>query len=101
MRHSKIFRRADGSRIKVVAEFLCDYSQTTYKVTVLTCEKGKRTWRDVSEKISNRDRYKTRKEREELLLKYQLELVSSEEIMQVKLELWELLNPMLIKEDEL
>ncbi|MCP4356295.1 MAG: hypothetical protein GY793_11870 [Proteobacteria bacterium] len=97
MRHEKIIRREDGSRIKIEVSVYMDGhggGKPRYDFTVTLCEKGKRTFKGVHNfdydytwrAMSMEDRKKYCKN------KY-LEYVSTEEVNQAFLELWEMLKP--------
>ena len=94
VRFEKILRREDGSRVKVIIIWSSssnrDYPR--YHVIVERCAKRKRTWLDVTYEdyrfslLSREDKH--RKRREDIL-----KAVTEDEILQVKLELWETLKP--------
>ncbi len=97
MRHEKIIRREDGSRIKIEVSVYMDGfggGKPKYRFHVSSCEKGKRTFKNVY----NFDRdytWRALKMDDRLIYsqnKY-LEHVSAEEVNQAFLELWEMLKP--------
>jgi hypothetical protein len=95
MRHSKILKRPDGSRVRINVELLIDrsYNQSLWSFTVDTCDKGKRTWQTPAgtSKLRILDRDKLQNIREESLRR-----ASSHEIQAVMFELWEALRPSIL-----
>lgn len=90
----RIFRRDDGSRVKVMVRFKSHtYTGAEYVSEVLTCKKGKRTWEEVFDGgdysyrcLSLKDRQKSR---EESMLK----AASVAEIIAVSNDLYNKLKP--------
>lgn len=95
MRHEKIFKREDGSRVRVNIEFRADwsYSKPEWYFSVDTCEKGKRTWVPAC----NGDDYFFRKltmaERAKAVREESLKRASIDEVKLAMLELWDRLRP--------
>ena len=83
MRKETILKREDGSRVKIMVDFV-DYCK--YEIRVSTCQKHKRTWVPVWDRWE-RGANETDKERLEL------EVVTKEEIYNAKLVLWEGIKP--------
>jgi len=46
MKHEKIIRRDDGSRVKIEVQLICEYTRTSpqWSFKCYRCEPGKRTW---------------------------------------------------------
>lgn len=91
-------RREDGTRVRINVEIVHQsrYSPTAeYMVQVETCEKGRRTWRPVYDRECHMLRALPfgGKEREEYVLKKQLEVVTAAEIAGAALALWEQIKP--------
>ena len=93
-KHEKIFKREDGSRVKIVADLmnyrLFDFE---YRTSVYTCKKNKRSWFGVVNTDSYEYRGLSMDDRRKAEKAAQLKIVSKDEILQVKIELWELLKP--------
>ncbi len=94
MRHEKTIKREDGSRVRISVE-LSNPSYEDARITsyVCTCKKGKRTWT----LTYNSDDYKYRAlsmpERRKYEEQSQLAAVSSAELLETKIELWQKLKP--------
>lgn len=95
MRHEKIIRRGDGSRVKIEISTYIDYSRRpVYRIDSVTmCEKGKRTW--TGHCFKNDFRYRSLKHEDRIKYATEkfLEIVTEDEMWQAKLELWEKLKP--------
>ncbi len=95
IKHEKILRRLDDTRIKIEVNF-CEFNNRyMYDVLVCTCQPNKRKWKTVQDfndygyrglSIEDRDREQAYNESR---------VVTKEEILQAKLELWEKLKPTL------
>lgn len=96
MNHEKIFSRPDGSRVKIVASLSLGgifKDPIKWDYFVLTCEPRKRTWRasvDTDDYGYRRLSMEDRRKRNE---SEYLKIVTKEEILAAKNELWELLKP--------
>lgn len=95
MRHEKIIKRADGSRVKLIVSIKDDgYSNNfAYKVIAHTCEPKKRTWVMTYSSDNFSFRRLTMDERDEYVKNSILSVASKEEILEAKLELWQLIKP--------
>jgi hypothetical protein len=95
MRHEKIFKRADGSRIKIQVEISLPYissifeAQNAWSFHVWLCAKGKRTWE--SPKCANR--WVSGEDARRLLMESYMQHVIYEDVEEVMLELLEKLKP--------
>lgn len=95
MKHEKIIRRDDGSKVRIIVELRVELFQELHSwlFNVDLCEKGKRTWFsscDIDEYQSRRmkaDQFVMAKQK--AALKY----VSEQEVELVMLELWEKIRP--------
>ncbi len=95
MKHEKIFKLDDGSRVKVIvsldsASVLGDLEWDFF---ALTCEKGKRTWVSPIDKNQHSYRKKTMKERSEFAKAKYSELATKEMVEDTANELWNKLKP--------
>lgn len=93
MQHEKIIRKKDGSRVKIIVNFYTDSFRNdgaSYNHNVTTCKKGGRKFLELDggNSYSNRTSIERRKMRE-----VKKETVTPDEILQVKLELWEMMKP--------
>lgn len=94
MRHEKIIKRDDGSRVMLVVEFNADYRGVMWRVDVRRSAPGKRKFFDVVDTNDFDYRLQSFPEgRERWATNKMLEHVSKDEIMAAKLELYELLKP--------
>lgn len=97
MTKEKTITRENGIQYLIEISFVHDpYRETfEYRVQVLTREKGKRKWGAIPDQLSE---YEIRKmdweEKKEHNYKNSLRFVSEEEIMEVKIELWNDLKPL-------
>jgi hypothetical protein len=95
MRHEKIIKREDGSQVSIEVSFTSDYFRRTfdYDVEVRTRENGKRKWVEVSYPYQQQWRAANLPTRAKMKMEEYLKHVTTEEIHQAKLELWEKLKP--------
>jgi hypothetical protein len=95
MRHEKIIKRSDGSKVRINIEFRAEWSRRTaeWSFSVDYCEKGKRTYFP----SCNVDSYEFRKlsppQKAQAIREESLKRASPEEIESAMLELWETLKP--------
>ena len=96
MRHEKIIKREDGSKVLIRVSFsTTNYSEGyNWGVDVLISAANKRKFTNVV----NTDDYEYRQQsfphgRNAWAVKKQLEYVTPDELLQAKLELWEMLKP--------
>jgi hypothetical protein len=95
MRHEKIIRRDDGSKVKIEVELSVElYSQDirwdfkTYK-----CLKGKRTWETAVDLFSRELRRLSTHQKRERALQLKLQLATKEEVETAMLELLAQIKP--------
>lgn len=96
MKHEKIIRREDGSRVKIeVSIYLDSYrrGEPVYSFETSKCEKGKRTWKYPHSENDYVWRALDIKGRNEYSKNKYLYLVSKEEVMEAYIELWEKIKP--------
>lgn len=95
MRHKKIIKRSDGSQVKIDVRFWADSSRDefNYRINVSTCAPKKRTWKYLGFDDNYEYRQLDLQERIKFVESKQLEIVSSKEVLQAKLELWEKIKP--------
>jgi hypothetical protein len=96
MTHEKIFSRPDGTKHKVIVSFYAGFIEKDCKwsVEVLKCEPRKRTWLNVTSD-DYQWRAKSMGDRAKADMDKFLKLVTPEEILQAKVELWEKMKPTL------
>jgi hypothetical protein len=96
MRHEKIFKREDGSRVKLKVEIvmaLGDNSQSpVYLYDVCLCEPGKVKWKPV-ELFDHHWKAISVKKRPSYKIWIFLKYVTEDEMLQTGLELWEKMKP--------
>ena len=95
MRHEKIIKREDGTKIKIKVDFFTGtYNNDTpvYNISIEYCPPRKRTWYGTvdSDYLHRTQSIEQRKETRELI---NLNYATKEEMNQAKLELWALLKP--------
>ena len=98
MRHEKILKRADGTKIRVKVNFWVEsYGNTdpNYDVSIHYCSPKKRTWYGVVDTNCVLYRRESRDGRNEIINQANLKYATPEEIHQAKLELWEKMKPKL------
>jgi hypothetical protein len=95
MKHEKIIRRDDGSRVKIEVQLLLDFysDAAEWRFATYKCEKGKRTWEPAADPFAYELRGladKGKKARERHL---KLQLATEEEVEAVMLELLAEIKP--------
>ena len=95
MRHEKIIKRQDGSKVRINVSFYSDFgrNERKWEFTVDTCEKGKRTWVPPFDINNYNFRGKTQSEKQQLIEQESLRRASQEEIDDAIIELWNQLLP--------
>jgi len=94
MKHEKIIKREDGSRVKIVVDVVAiSHRDIEFRSYVLFCEKGKRTWRGTYDANLHSYRKLSMEDRRELERKSQFSVTSEKEVLDAKLELWQKLKP--------
>ena len=97
MKHEKIIKREDGSRVRITVSLLVEWSRSEprWSFVVHRCEKGKRTWTTPV----NHDDYSWRKlgmeEKRNEDHRRSLTLASKDEVESAMIELWEAIKPSL------
>ena len=98
MRHSKIFKRENGTQYRISIElYLYAGSNVYWKIQVHFRVKGKRKWYDVHDGDDYGYRGLSMEDRRANVTKRYLEVVTADEIHKAKLELWEMLKPEVAK----
>lgn len=98
MQTEKIFIREDKSRVKIVVYFYIDsrYTTSTWDWQVLIAQPGKRKFKDVVNPDDHEYRSQSFPEgRNKWAKAKQLEYVTPEEVLEVKMDLWQQLKPTL------
>lgn len=94
MTHEKIFKRDDGTRIKITVTFWHDRSSgAIYNVFVEKCSPGKRKFVDVVDRNDYKYRKLNMPERADFVANQHLFFVTIQEIYDTKVELWKQLAP--------
>ena len=94
MTAEEIFIRTDGTKYKMIVEFLLlGFNEPYYRVTIYECLPKKRTWKNPVDTESYAYRYLKMEDRKTDVLRQQLNFVSQEEIETVKNKCWLLLKP--------
>lgn len=95
MKHYKIIRRDDGSRVRLIVsvDTGLGHRDVVWRVAVSTCEKRRRTWSLVVDSMRYDYRSMSLEDKDRFLLKRSLSVVSREEIESAMLELWESMRP--------
>ncbi len=89
----KIFKSEDGGRIKVEASMYIDRGHVVYSHSVETCEKGKRTWKPVTDRDDHLYRQLSMKERSERCLENNLKVAGKHRIISTLQDLWKGIEP--------
>lgn len=95
LKHEKIIKRDDGSRVRITVELAVEWScpEARWSFVVHSCEKGKRIWRTPV----NHDDFSWRRlgaeERREEDNRRSLQLASSQEVEEAMMELWQKIKP--------
>jgi len=95
MTHEKIVVKENGDKVKLRVNFWENYGQAKYEVSASLCVKGKRLFKPVYDTDDYRYRRLEKKERDEWIENKILEHATAAEIMQAKIECWQLLKPCL------
>jgi len=95
MRHEKILKRKDGSKVKIVVKFSCDYiaSGPHWEIDVYLCEPGKRIWRQAIDRDSYTFRKLDKQGQAAETLRAALLHISKEEAVGAMSEVWTQLKP--------
>jgi hypothetical protein len=96
MRHETIFKRDNGDCVKInTSVYLDNYRSmnAVYRISVDVKPKGKKKWVNVHSSDDYEWRRLSTEKRYEYEMNIYLQHVSQDEIMEAKLELWQLLNP--------
>lgn len=95
MKHEKLIKREDGSRVKIDVEFYANsiMGEHRYLYRVLICGKGKKKFTNPANTDSYEYRSLSMPDRRKYEERQYLEYVTNEEILATKLELWNKLKP--------
>ena len=95
MRHSKIFKREDGSKVELTASLFVDHigQEARWSFTVAIQPPRKRTWFGVFDTNDWNYRKLAMSERRDFEINKYLNYVSPAEILEVQTELWEKIKP--------
>jgi hypothetical protein len=98
MKHEKLIVRPDRTKLMIVVSLSRDFSRVKYDyaIDLRRCLPGKRKWFNPIDYDSHEHRSKSFPDGRAQHIKEQiLKLVSAQEILEVKLELWNLIKPSL------
>lgn len=95
MRHEKILKREDGSKVKIVVKYSCDYitNGPSWQVDVYLCAPRKRTWELVVDENKYSFRALNKNDRIAEVMRVTLCHVTQEEVMGAMYEVWLQLKP--------
>ena len=95
MNAEKIFKREDGSQVKITAGFHIGWSDNAPKwhTSVLTRGKGKKNWLGVYSGDNYEYRSLPMEDREKFILDAKLKHCTLEEMHEVKMQFWNSLKP--------
>ena len=91
MRLEKTYRQCDGSRIKIIVSFIDYFNKFEWDEKVSICEKGGRKWKPLFEKYTYEG--KSKDEKNLYLTNEYKRLGIYEDIISLKLDLWNSLKP--------
>ena len=98
MRHEKIIKNEDGSRVKITVSMSTDsrhMSGADYTISVETCEPKKRTFKSVVDGNSYSYRGLSMDERRKFCLDKNIEIAGKDAINKAMIECWEKAKPKL------
>ena len=93
MSYEKIFRKEDGSRVKVLVSPIVDMGELRFDYHVQVCAKGKRTWTHPIDKAHYKYRELSMSERIALCKKSYIETAGTEWINYALNEYWLSVKP--------
>lgn len=95
MRHEKILKRDDGSRVKIVIKFCCDFTalEATWNYEVFFCKPRKRTWTPATDRDSYTFRKLDRAGKEAEIQRQALLRITQQELYDTMRELWLTMEP--------
>ena len=96
MKIEKIIKRDGGKRVKICVSVHVEHyrgNEIEYKTFVLSCEKGKRTWKGSCDRNDYTFRRLSMDDRNKFEYESQFNLVTIEELNSAKLELWHKIKP--------
>jgi len=96
MKHEKIFIREDKSKIKIIVTFRSDswiHSAPEWNYEIEKQAAGKRKWIKVEYDNDYKWRNLSMEDRRKYEHKKNLEIVTEKEILEAKLEFWEIIKP--------
>lgn len=95
MRHEKIIKRKDGTRVSIDITGSVDFmrNDASWRFTIATCAKGKRTWVPVVDTQDYNFRRLSSGEKVQFKINESLKVVSRDEIETAMLECWEKMRP--------
>ena len=96
MKHEKIVKKEDGSRVKITVSMSTDswrFSDINYHISVDTCEPRKRTFKPAVDDTSYLYRSLSMDDRREHCLKKNIEIAGKDNINAAIIECWEKAKP--------
>lgn len=94
VKHEKIFKNDDDSRVKVIIEMFSHFNKKpTYRVSAYTCQKGKKTWVNVINTESFAYRNLSIIERAKFYRDECTKIVGADRITETANELWNAIKP--------
>jgi lipocalin len=95
MRHEKILKRDDGSRVKIVVFFYCDFTslEATWNYEVSFCEPRKKSWTPATDRDDYLFRKLDRAGKEAEKQRQALLRITQQELYDTMRELWLKLEP--------
>lgn len=103
MRHEKIFKRDDGSRVKIrvwISTDLYNSRDLQWGFDVHIAQKRKRNWEPACNEFDYAFRSLSHLEKKKRLMEKSLMHVTPEEIHAAMIELWQMIEPQEIKVNE-
>jgi hypothetical protein len=98
MKHEKIIKREDGSRVKILVDLesgWLDRDCVKWEYAVRVCAPNKRTWLRPYDPESFLFRRLNKEDKERFIFKEMLKHVTKEELQEAAMELWNKIKPTL------
>ena len=93
MHHEKIITRPNGDKIRIDVYLQIDMNSLFWRTIISICGKGKRKYNNPVDTDSYSFRRLSMPDREKNITEQQLKIVTAEELLSAKNELWEKLKP--------
>lgn len=93
MQYDKIYQRDDGLKIRIRISYWHSSYDSVWSISVLTCQKGKRSWVPTVDSNSYSYRKLSQEDRNKYVIEQALKYLSQDEIETAMIECWQSLKP--------